>query len=236
MAKSGRNARVFLGKFEITGYLNSVTLAMSVGMEEDTVFQASSSTFTPTLKSWTLDEGGFFSRGLDYYLKTVFGLENTPHSFAIEGATTVGDIVYSGPGPIEASYEYSSPIGALITASISLQGSGDLERTKTLRYSSEKATGTGDTLDWGTSGTDGAAGYLHVVGDRTDSTLVVRIQDSPDQTIWTDLITFSPTTVITAERIAVSGSVDRYLRAIWEVTDGVSPSGKWKFLVTVIVF
>jgi len=236
MAKPGRKARIFLDKYEITGYLNSVTLAMSVGMEEDTVFQESSSTFTPTLKSWTLDEGGFFEKDFDGYLNSYLGLENKPHSFAIEGAAAVGDVVYSGTGPIETSYELSSPVGALITASISLQGSGDLERTKTLRYSSETASGTGDILDWGSSGTEGAAGYLHVVGRRTDSTLVVTIQDSPDQTTWTDLITFSSTTDITAERQDVTGSVDQYLRAIWTVTDGAAPSGSWKFLVTVVVF
>jgi len=236
MAKPGRKARVFLDKYEITGYLNSVTLTMSVGMEEDTVFQKTSSTFAPTLKSWTLDEGGFFEKDLDSYLNTYLGLEDKPHSFAIEGAASVGDIVYSGAGPIEASYELSSPVGALITASISLQGSGDLERTKTLRYSSETASGTGSVLDWGSPGTDGAAGYLHVVRKRTDSTLVVTIQDSPDQTTWTDLITFTSTTDETAERKAVTGSVDRYLRAIWTVTDGAAPSGSWEFLVTVIVF
>jgi len=236
MTKPGRKARVFLDKYEITGDLNSVTLTMTVGMEEDTVFQKASSTFAPTLVSWTLDEGGFFGKDLDNCLNSYLGLEGKPHSFAIEGAATVGDIVYSGAGPIETSYELSSPIGALVTASISLQGSGDLERTKTLRYSSETATGTGSTLDWGSSGTDGAAGYLHVVGKRTDSTLVVKIQDSPDQTTWTDLITFSSTTDITAERKAVTGSVDRYLRAIWTVTDGAAPSGSWKFLTTVVVF
>jgi len=236
MAKPGRKARVFLDKYEITGYLNSVTLTMSVGMEEDTVFQSSSSTFAPTLKSWTLDEGGFFENDFDSYLSGLLGLEGRPRSFAIEGAATVGDVVYSGAGPIEMSYELSSPVGALITASISLQGSGDLERTKTLRYSSETASGTGSTLDWGSSGTEGAAGYLHVVERRTDSTLQVTIQDSPDQTTWTDLITFSSTTDTTAERQSVTGSVDQYLRAVWTVTDGPSPSGSWRFLVTVVVF
>jgi len=236
MAKPGRKTRVFLDKHEITGDLNSVTLTMSVGMEEDTVFQKSSSTFSPTLKSWTLDEAGFFEKNLDEKLNSYLGLIEKPHSFAIEGASTVGDIVYSGAGPIETSYELSSPIGGLITASISFQGSGDLERTRTLRYSAEIASGTGSVLDWGATGASGAAGYLHVVDKRADSTLVVTIQDSPDQVVWTDLITFSSTNDITAERRAVTGAVDRYLRAIWTITDGVAPSGSWKFLATVVVF
>jgi hypothetical protein len=236
MAKPGRKARVFLDKYEITGELNSVTLTMTVGMEEDTVFQQASSTFSPTLKSFSLEEAGFFRTGFDGVLSGYLGLEEKLHSFAIEGAQAVGEVVYSGEGPILASYEISSPVGALVTASISLQGSGDLERTKALRYSSETASGTGETLDWGASGTSGAAGYLHVVARRTDSTLDVVIQDSPDQTTWTDLITFSSATDTMAERVAVTGSVDQYLRAIWTVTDGASPSGSWKFLVTVVVF
>jgi len=65
MAKPGRKARVFLDKYEITGELNSVTLTMTVGMEEDTVFQQASSTFSPTLKSFSLEEAGFFRTGFD---------------------------------------------------------------------------------------------------------------------------------------------------------------------------
>jgi hypothetical protein len=164
------------------------------------------------------------------------GLTDKAYSFAIEDPATVGAVVYSGAGPIVASYELSSPIGGLITASISIQGSGDLERTKSLRYSAETASGTGDTLDWGSSGTEGAAGYLHIVAKRSDSTLAVTIQDSPDQTTWTDLIAFPPKTDITTEKRVVTGSVDRYLRAIWTVTDGASPSGSWRFLVTVVVY
>jgi len=235
MATRGRKSRIFFRGRELTSALNSVTMSFSVGMEEDTVFQSSSSTFTPTLRSWSVDSSGFFEKELDFFYFDKLGAMDKPYSFAPAG-TSVGDIAYSGENPILFSYELSSPIGGLVAATLSFQGSGDLDRTKVLKYSSETATGTGDTLDWGFSGTDGAAGYLHVVELRSDSTLVVTIQDSPDQITWTDLLTFSSTTGTTAERKVVTGTVDRYLRAIWTVTDGAAPSGSWKFLVTVVVF
>ena len=40
------------------------------------------------------------------------------------------------------------------------------------------------------------------------------VQDSPDGAAWADLLAFSPIASVTAERAAVSGSVNRYVRAV----------------------
>jgi hypothetical protein len=46
----------------------------------------------------------------------------------------------------------------------------------------------------------------------TGTSGTVRIQDSPDDSVWSDLISFTSVTGVVAERLTVTGTVDQYLR------------------------
>jgi len=85
-----------------------------------------------------------------------------------------------------------------------------------------KATKTADgnsaSIDDGASSADGAVGYLQVFACGGDDALIVKIQDSPDDSAWSDLITFTTANGITTERATVSGTVDRYVRVLWTGT------------------
>jgi len=77
----------------------------------------------------------------------------------------------------------------------------------------------------------GGVGYVQVFGVSESDSVVVTIQDSPDNSNWSDLITFTSKSAIGAERKIVSlpDTVDRYIRAEWDVT-GSSVS------ITIAVF
>lgn len=79
-------------------------------------------------------------------------------------------------------------------------------------------TGTnGASLDGGAATTNGAQFYLHMTSV-TGTSCTVKIQDSADNSSWADLsgAAFSAVNAgaVSAQRIAVSGTVRRYLRAV----------------------
>ncbi len=71
--------------------------------------------------------------------------------------------------------------------------------------------------------TGGAVGYLHV--GAVDGAMTVVIQHSPDNTAWTDLVTFAALTATsdnTAQRVVAQGTVQRYVRAVYTAAAGVT--------------
>lgn len=78
--------------------------------------------------------------------------------------------------------------------------------------------------DLGAAGTTtrGLAAALQVINKGGGAgTLTVKVQHSPDQSAWTDLVTFGgKTTKNVAEYQEVTGTVQRYLRALWTLTGG----------------
>lgn len=92
-------------------------------------------------------------------------------------------------------------------------------------------TGTnGSTLDGAASSALGAQFYLHVVA-LTGTNVVVKVQDSANNSAWLDLAgaAFTSATAVGSERIAVTGTVRRYLRV---VTSGTFTSAS--FVVNAI--
>jgi hypothetical protein len=66
---------------------------------------------------------------------------------------------------------------------------------------------------------NGGAGYLEVSAYSGFTSVVVKIRSSPDDVTYADLITFTTVTAApAAERIAVAGTVDRYLCVTGTVT------------------
>jgi len=62
--------------------------------------------------------------------------------------------------------------------------------------------------------TNGAVAHLHVTSKSgTSPTINWKVQHSADNSLWVDLMTFTQATDLTSERIAVTGTVNQYLRA-----------------------
>lgn len=91
-------------------------------------------------------------------------------------------------------------------------------------------SGNGTSKDDTASSSNGATAILHcTAASGTSPTLAVKVQHSADNSTWADLITFTTLTAAGAERKVVSGTVNRYVRAIWTI-GGTSPS--FTFAVT----
>lgn len=64
----------------------------------------------------------------------------------------------------------------------------------------------------------GAVGYLHITAYSGFTNVIMKIQHSPDDTTYADLITFTTATAIGAQRATVAGTIDRFLCSDGNVT------------------
>lgn len=81
------------------------------------------------------------------------------------------------------------------------------------------ADGNGTSVDQAAQSSAGAVGFCHITGVSTSDTVQVTVQDSADDSSWADLIVFTiDGSVAAAQRLEVTGTVDRYVRAEWDVT------------------
>jgi hypothetical protein len=139
-------------------------------------------------------------------------------------------------GGTESSFEITSPGDDAVGFSFEIVAKeGFINKGRVLRAlggdNSISADGNGASYDdLGAAGTTiGRLGAtLHVMQKGGGAgTLTVKVQHSPDQSVWTDLITFTGRTVAdVAEYLEVAATIQRYLRALWTVSGGT-----WDFHV-----
>jgi len=133
-------------------------------------------------------------------------------------------------GGYDTSYEITSPGDDAVGFSFEVaSGDGFTNKGRVLRALTGTlaltTTGNGVSYDdLGAAGTTtkGIAAALQVVSKGGGAgTITVKVQHSPDQSVWTDFITFTGVTVANvAQYLEAAGTVQRYLRAIWTVTGG----------------
>lgn len=80
------------------------------------------------------------------------------------------------------------------------------------------ANGNQASIDNGASSANGGVGYFHNLALSAGDTITVLIEDSPNDSAWSTLITFTlDGTTLDAERLTVAGTVDQYLRTSYTV-------------------
>jgi hypothetical protein len=77
----------------------------------------------------------------------------------------------------------------------------------------------GAAVDNGAGTVDGGAGYMHVTGLSAGDAITAKVQHSTNNSDWDDLVSFTlDGSALDGQRVAVSGTVNRYLRADWTVS------------------
>lgn len=236
-AKRGLNASVLFDGYDLSTYLRTVAPSIDIELLDATTFQAAGGDkiFVGGFRDGKLSLEGFFDSDattpeIDDVFNSVLGSETKQVvTLSPEGALAVGDRCYL----IDADtirYGVQSPATGLIQSNAEVQSSSGIGYGIILQpKASLTATGNGSTYDGAASSSRGGAGHLHVTAKSgTSPTLDGKIQHSADGSTWADLITFAQRTAIGAERVEVTGTVNRYLRFIRTI-GGTGPS----FSVTV---
>jgi len=117
----------------------------------------------------------------------------------------------------EAEYNVSRSTGSAITVSSSFNGNGmggEFGVMLTAHDDTHSSASSGSSVDNSASSSSGGSGYLQVFSLGSGS-VIVKLQESTNDSSWTDFMTFSTvgnSGAPTAERLVMSGTVARYIR------------------------
>lgn len=229
----GTNTDLYYNGYEVTSYFKEAGTELERDLADVSAFSMTSKAYIPGLRFGTQTSGGWYDPtnatpvfGSEIVLYTIF---NSAAGVGIHSFFPVGDAlgnpVYVAVGPantygIAAEMTEATPIEMAIESST-------LERMLSHRaLAAATATGNGTAIDNTASSAYGGAAALHVtdVSGTATPTLTVKIQHSVDNSVWVDLITFTNVTAANqAERIAVTGTVNRYTRETRTIS-GTNPS------------
>lgn len=214
----GKSTGVLFNGSNLSSYFNEASVSQDVETAEVTAFGNNAKAYITGLKDGTMSLSGMFDgdqNAVDSVLAGAVGAEAAKPVTITPDGTTFGKVSLSGDSR-ETSYEISSPVGDVVSASMEVQVTGGVDRGVLLSaLNAVTVTGTGTSVDNAASTSNGGVAYLHVTANAHSAGSTFKVQHSADNTTFVDLVTF--TTVATnttgGERIAVSGTVNRYVRA-----------------------
>lgn len=138
------------------------------------------------------------------------------------GGNSLGASCTGYAGILGCEYEVVAQLGRLTKANAGYGVSGNVEDGVLLQaHAALTANTTGTSVDNGASSTNGAAGYLEVSAFSGFSSVAVKFQHSTDNSSWNDITSGAFAAVSSApgaQRIAMTGTINRYTRMVVTVT------------------
>lgn len=218
----GKNVNVFVNEYDFSTYFNDVSASSMVETAEVSAFGSSAKEYIVGLTDGTVSLSGMFD-GTATGTDVVFS--------AVLGSTTKQNVIVAPSGHsngasaimLEAddtSYEVSGAVADVVQTSAEFQSSDGVEHGKILSSGSAiSATGNGTSVDNAASSANGGVGFVSVPTNTRNGNITVKVQQSADNSTFTDLITFTvvSSTTKTFQRVEVTGTVARYLRVNYTV-------------------
>lgn len=211
----GLNTRLYLGGSDVSEFFKSASVDASKDTVETTAFGSTSKSYISSLRDATASLEGMFdgtaSVGSDAILRATLESPNNAAFAMFSEGDAAGKFGFGLYG-IQTAYAISGSTDDVVQASAEIQSTTGAERLVSVAgKQSVAATGPLASVDNGAATTTGGVGYLFVFVPGTSVT--VKLQDSTDNSTWTDLLTFTAATSAQAQRLTVAGTVKRYLRA-----------------------
>lgn len=224
----GKGTEVLLDEFDLSSYFNSVDASRTTDTAETTSFGSTSKSYIVGLSDGTLSLSGMFAQdtdGSDEELSAILGSTTTPVLTVNLESGTIGNRAVVAKAH-QTSYAISSPVADIVTVTADFNASTD--GTANLTYSiqsgvqlttgasiAHSALGNLSSVDNSASSANGGMANLHVVANTLNAAVTIKVQDSTDNSTFADLISFTAvsTGAETVEQKAVTGTVDRYVRA-----------------------
>lgn len=214
----GKGTAVLYNASTLSTYFNEASASRSVETAETTTFGLGAKTYIVGLQDGNMSLSGIFdgdTGAIDEVLTSTIGNDgNDVVTVAVEGLSN-GKVAFSAAAK-ETSYELSSPVGDVVSASLEVQADGGVDRAVVLSGAAAvTSSGQSAAVDNSASTAGGGAGYLHVTANTRNGSSTFKVQHSSDNVTFADLITFAsvPTSTTAAERVVVTGTVNRYVRA-----------------------
>ena len=225
----GKGTKTYIDEFDLSDYFNAADSTFSVETADITAFGASSRSFLPGLQTAPMGLTGLWSAdtdGSDEELNALLANATSPLSTVAIQAGTIGNSAILMQSD-ELTYNISSPVADVVSVSADFQATTDGTTNLTYSGQSGKQLTTGASIAYGALGNlssvdnsassaNGGFAILHVPANTVGGGVTtIKVQHSADDATWADLITFSTVAASTktSELKAVSGTVNRYIRA-----------------------
>lgn len=247
----GKGTKVYVDEFDLSTYFQSADVTLENATSDITAFGATSRSFLLGLANGTLSLGGMWSGdtdGSDEELQALLGNTTTPLVTVCEDAGTIGNSATLAKAH-ETSYTISNPVGDVSTVTADFQGSTDAVTNLTYGVAGGKQLTTGASIAFGSLGNltgvdnsassaNGGVGVLHVPANTIGggvTTIKIQHDSSSGFGSAADLITFTTVgaSTKTSEMVAVSGTINRYVRA---TASTAGSSGAITFMVSLARF
>lgn len=223
--RHGKNTVLFADEFDLTTFLNSVSVSNTIETPETTTFGSSDRTFIVGHSDGSISFEGLFdgtADAVDSILASALGnttnkiISTSSDSTSVGGRAVLVDSASTG-------YEISSPLTDVVAVSGEAVANNGLDYGVWLACKvAATSTSTGSSVDNAASSNTGAVAHLHVTANTRSATVVAKVQHSADNSTWADLVTFTTIGISTktAQRSVVASgtTINRYVRAL--VTPG----------------
>lgn len=218
----GKSATVLFGAYDLSTFLNELSLSHSIETGETTTFNSDSKTYVVGLRDGTAALSGLFdggADGVDEALRAAVDADTTDPATLSPAKEAIGAVAYL----VEAhtgNYEVSSPVSDVVSVSADIQAEAGFDRGALLTTGAAvSSTSSGASVNNGASTANGAVAHLHVTANTRDGVITVKVQHSADDVSWADLVTFTnvSATSTTSQRSTVTGTVNQYVRANYTV-------------------
>lgn len=224
---AAKSTEILFDGYNLSSYFKDASVPKSAEATETTTFGNDAKTYLGTLKDGSFSASGFLDEsttgGAGEILSKALGGDGHEVSVYPEG----GKIGKFGKGlqVTDTSHEISAPLNGVVELSTEAQSSHAAERLVSL-HAREAVTANGTATAVQNAGgktTDGAVGYLHVTSI-AGGTLTAKVQHSPNDVTYADLLTFTAVSGSNpaSERKSATGEVDQYLRTVWTLNGGTA--------------
>ena len=225
----GKDTAVYIDEFNLSEYFTAAETNINNSVAETTGYGATDASFINGHKSGTLSLSGMWAAdtdGSDEELQALLGNATTPVITVRQGTATIGGRAILAQAN-ETSYAISSPVADITTVTADFECSTN--NTSNLTFAlipgvqlttgasvAHGSLGNLSSVDNSASSANGGAATLHVPTNTIGGgNTTLKVQHSANNSTWADLITFTAVGAgtKTSEIKAVSGTVNRYLRA-----------------------
>ena len=223
------NTKMLYADQAFESYLRTVTPSAAIDMLEVTSLADTSKAYVPGLLDYSLNLDGMFDDSAS--ATSVWTAITTPIGASTSVVTSVAPSGFAVSNPVwliparTVNYEVQSQVADVVTFSMSI-GSSDTASTgvSLASLTALTATGTGTSVDNAAATSNGFVAHIHVTASAgTTPTMTALVQHSTNNSTWTTLGTFTAVTGTTSQRIAGTGTVNRYARISYTI-GGTTPS------------
>ena len=221
--RHGKNVKVYVDEFDFSSYFNDVSASTTVETAETTNFGSSAKEYIPGLKDGSVSLSGLFEstngEGTDSYFDSILGETVKQNIIIAEEGHALGNRAVMLESD-STSYEVSAAIADVVQANAEFQSSEGLEHGVVLSSGSAiDASGNENGVSNDAATTNGGVGFVSIPSNTRNGDVSIKIQQSADGLVFTDLITFTTVSSATkaSERVEVVGTIEKTLRVSYTV-------------------